>query len=72
VDRKYRALNETAEHANLDAFTAQALKMITTPQVRDAFDLSKESEKTKEKYGKDSIGHPACSRGASWRREAAS
>lgn len=56
VDRRYRALNETAEHANLDAFTGQALKMISTPAVRDAFDLSKESEKTKERYGKDSIG----------------
>jgi len=56
VDRRYRALNETAEHANLDAYTSQALNMILTPAVRDAFDLSKESEKTKERYGKDSVG----------------
>ena len=56
VDRRYRALNETAEHTNMDSFTAQALKMILTPAVRDAFDLSKEGEKTKERYGKDSIG----------------
>jgi uncharacterized protein (DUF1501 family) len=56
VDKRYRALSETAEHSDLDAFTAQALKMLTTPAVRDAFDLSKESEKTKERYGKDSIG----------------
>jgi len=56
VDRRYRALNETAEHASLDAYTAQAWKMILTPAVRDAFDLSKESEKTKESYGKDSVG----------------
>jgi uncharacterized protein (DUF1501 family) len=56
VDRRYRALEETAEHTNMDAFTAQALKMILTPAVRDAFDLSKESEKLKERYGKDSIG----------------
>jgi uncharacterized protein (DUF1501 family) len=56
VDRRYRALNETAEHANLDAFTAQAWKMILTPAVRDAFDLSKEPEKLKERYGKDSVG----------------
>jgi uncharacterized protein (DUF1501 family) len=56
VDRRYRALNEKAEHADLDAYTAQAWKMILTPAVRDAFDLSKESDKTKEQYGKDSIG----------------
>ena len=56
MDRRYRALNETAEHANMDAFTAQAWKMLLTPAVRDAFDLSKESEKTKERYGKDAVG----------------
>ncbi len=41
VDRQYRALNETADHANMDSFTAQAWKMILTPAVRSAFDLSK-------------------------------
>lgn len=56
VDRRYRALNDTAEHANMDAYTAQAWKMLLTPAVRDAFDMSKESEKTKERYGKDSVG----------------
>src|SRR2546425_11934750 len=56
VDRRYRALNETVEHADLDAYTAQALKMILTPAVRDAFDLSKESDKMKESYGKDAVG----------------
>jgi len=56
VDRRYRAMNETADHANMDAFTAQAMKMILTPAVRDAFDISKEPEKLKERYGKDSIG----------------
>ena len=49
-------LNDTAEHTNMDAFTAQAWKMILTPAVRDAFDLSKESDQMKERYGKDSIG----------------
>jgi uncharacterized protein (DUF1501 family) len=56
VDRHYRALNETADHANMDSFTAQAWKMILTPAVRSAFDLSKESDKTKERYGKDAVG----------------
>jgi uncharacterized protein (DUF1501 family) len=59
VDRQYRALNDTADHTNVDAFTAQAWKMILTPAVRDAFDLSKESVKTKERYGKDAIGQSA-------------
>jgi uncharacterized protein (DUF1501 family) len=56
VDRRYRELNDTADHSNMDAFTAQAWKMILTPAVRDAFDLGKESDQMKERYGKDSIG----------------
>src|SRR3954468_8285112 len=56
VDRRYRELNDTVEHTNMDVFTAQAWKMILTPAVRDAFDLSKESDQMKERYGKDSIG----------------
>ena len=59
MDRHYRALDETAQHTNMDAFTAQAWKMILTPAVRDAFDLSKESDKIKERYGKDAIGQSA-------------
>ena len=59
VDHQYRALNETADHANVDSFTAQAWKMLLTPAVRNAFDLSKESDQTKEKYGKDPIGQSA-------------
>ena len=59
IDRRYRALNETAEHANMDAYSEQAWKMILTPAVRDAFDLGKESDKTKERYGKDAIGQSA-------------
>jgi hypothetical protein len=59
IDRKYRSLYETAEHANMDAYTAQAWNMILTPAVRDAFDLSREPEKLKERYGKDAVGQSA-------------
>ncbi len=59
VDRRYRQMHETAEHANLDAFSSQAYKMLLTPAVREAFDLGKEPEKLKERYGKDSIGQSA-------------
>src|SRR5215472_11456315 len=52
VDRRYRELNDTVEHTNMDAFTEQAWKMILTPSVRDAFDLSKEPDQIKERYGK--------------------
>ena len=38
--------------AGMDAFTGQALEMMTTNAARDAFDLSKEPRKVREKYGK--------------------
>ncbi len=36
----------------MDAFTAQALEMITTNKARDAFDITKEPESVRNKYGK--------------------
>jgi uncharacterized protein (DUF1501 family) len=36
----------------MDAFTAQAMQMMTTNKARDAFDLSKEPAKIRERYGK--------------------
>ena len=40
------------ELAGMDAFTAQALAMVTTSKARDAFDVSQESAETRAKYGK--------------------
>jgi uncharacterized protein (DUF1501 family) len=59
VDRRYRKLYQTAEHASLDAFTAQAYTMLLNPNVRKAFDLSKEPDKLRERYGRDTVGQSA-------------
>lgn len=56
VDRLYRQKEEIAEHISMDVFTEQALKMILSPTVKRAFDISQESEKTKEDYGRVSFG----------------
>jgi hypothetical protein len=56
VDRRYRSLYKGVEHANMDGFTAQAWKMLLNPAVRDAFDLSKESEQLRDRYGRDAVG----------------
>ncbi len=56
VDRMYRARVQSVEHAKMDAFTTKAWEMLLTPGVRQAFDLSRESEKTKDAYGRDSVG----------------
>jgi hypothetical protein len=59
VDRRYRSMYEGAEHANMDGFTAQATKMLLNPSVRDAFDLGKEPDKVRDRYGRDTIGQSA-------------
>ncbi len=56
VDRFYRSKIERAEHQAMDQFTEQALRMILTPEARQAFDLSRESEKTRDAYGRGSFG----------------
>jgi hypothetical protein len=55
-DQIYQQKVKVAENSGMDAFGEQALNMILSPSVRDAFDLSKESEKTKEAYGRDAVG----------------
>lgn len=56
VDAAYRQKVQFAEHAKVDKFTDQALKMVLSPSVRQAFDLGQESEKTKEAYGRNRFG----------------
>lgn len=59
VDGHYRRLYEGAEHANVDQYTAQALRMLLNPRVRDAFDISRESDRLRDAYGRDAVGQSA-------------
>jgi hypothetical protein len=43
--------NERGDLTGMDDFTAQALDMITSPRARDAFDISKEPEPVRARYG---------------------
>ena len=56
MERRFRQKEELAEYANMDSFTAQALKMILSPNVKEAFDLSKEPDKVKDRYGRHGFG----------------
>jgi uncharacterized protein (DUF1501 family) len=56
VDQCFREKEETAEFADMDAFEEQALRMLLSPNVKEAFDLSRESDKTKETYGRNRVG----------------
>jgi uncharacterized protein (DUF1501 family) len=56
VDTAFREKEQAAEFAKMDAFEELALKMLLDPHVKDAFDLSKESDKTKDRYGRNRPG----------------
>lgn len=56
VDQFYRQKVQAAEFAQMDAFEQQAVSMLLSPQVREAFDISKESEKAKDSYGRTRVG----------------
>ena len=56
VDVVFREREQLAEHSRLDALTDQALKMILSPTIKEAFDLSQETDQTKDAYGRDSFG----------------
>lgn len=51
-DSANRALCQTVAMSGIDSFTRQALQMVTSSRARDAFDMSRESEATRERYGK--------------------
>jgi len=56
VDHTFRQKVQQSEFSNMDIFRSQAWNMILSPQVRDAFDLSKESDMTKDAYGRTGFG----------------
>ncbi|MCY3777168.1 MAG: DUF1501 domain-containing protein [Candidatus Aminicenantes bacterium] len=56
VDRHYRSTQEVAEFGKMDTYREQALGMILSPHVQKAFDLSSESEKTRDAYGRHRFG----------------
>ena len=58
-DTMRRVLDATGAAAGLDKFQAQALDMLTSAKARQAFDLSKESPKTLDRYGKGKYTHQA-------------
>jgi hypothetical protein len=54
--RSFDQLRRDLDHAQgnmagMDSFTAQALEMITSPRARDAFDVNREPEPVRARYG---------------------
>lgn len=55
-DRLERRVDQSGTMGAMDAFETQALNLLTSPAARQAFDLSRESEALRERYGRNAWG----------------
>lgn len=56
VDSHFRNMEKADELDAMDTFYSRAYGMISSPEAREAFDMSKEPAKLKEEYGKNQAG----------------
>jgi len=56
LDRIARGLDTSGAMEASDRFEAQALSLLTSPEARAAFDLSQESDRVRERYGRNAWG----------------
>jgi uncharacterized protein (DUF1501 family) len=56
LDKMERAFDREGELGALDQFETQAMTLLTNPKTRDAFDLSKEDARTRDRYGRNRWG----------------
>ena len=68
-DTLSRQMDHHGKLATVDAFTAQALDMITSPKALEAFDLTREPDKVRAKYGNPAAAYiysPQSDKTLSW------
>lgn len=56
LDTLDRAFDQAGELEALDEFEAQAMTLLTNPATKEAFDLTKEDDRTRDRYGRNSWG----------------
>lgn len=56
LDTMERSFDKARELDALDEFESQAMTLLTNPQTKVAFDLSRESPKTRDRYGRNAWG----------------
>ncbi len=56
LDTLERTFDKEGELGALDQFEAQAVTLLTNPKTRDAFDLAKEDDRTRDRYGRNRWG----------------
>lgn len=56
INRQQEELDRSAAARGLDAYYERALNMLNSPDVRNAFDISKEDDSLREAYGRTTYG----------------
>jgi hypothetical protein len=56
ISRRTAALEETATVRNVDGFARRAYELLASPACRDAFDLTREPDTVRERYGRAPFG----------------
>lgn len=56
MDRLQREMDSSGLVTAMDEFSQRAYRMLTSPQVQKAFDLSREPEQVRERYGRHAYG----------------
>lgn len=56
LDTLERSFDQQGELAALDEFEVQAMTLLTNPKTKEAFDLSREDEKVRDRYGRNAWG----------------
>jgi len=56
LDTLERAFDQQGELGALDQFEAQAMTLLTNPKTKEAFDLTKEDDRTRDRYGRNAWG----------------
>lgn len=56
LDTMERAFDQRGELGALDQFETQAMTLLTNPKTKEAFDLTKEDDRTRDRYGRNAWG----------------
>jgi len=56
MDNLRRDMDRSGLMDAMDSFSQRAVRMLTSPEVRDAFDLSRESDAVRDRYGRHAFG----------------
>lgn len=56
LDTLERAFDRAGELAALDEFEARAMTLLTNPKTKEAFDLTREDDRTRDRYGRNAWG----------------